>query len=119
MISKTKVKKRMERKSNPALLNVILLLRKQKSPFWTKIAGIISKPKRKFVAVNLSKISRYSKDGDNVIVPGKVLGAGELSHKITLAAVSASQEARKKAKIISIEEVAKKNPKGDGLKIIM
>ena len=109
----------MERKTNPALLNIIFFLRKQKSPFWIKIAGIISKPKRKFVDVNLSKISRYTSDGDTVIVPGKVLGDGELTHKITLAAVSASQEAKRKAKIISIEEIVKKNPKGDGLKIIM
>ena len=109
----------MEGKTNPALLNVILLLRKQKSPFWIKIAGIISKPKRKSVAVNLSKISRYSSDGDTVIVPGKVLSSGELNHKITIAAVSASLEARKKAKIISIEEIVKKNPKGEGLKVVM
>ena len=109
----------MEGKSNPSLLNIIMLLRKQKSPFWIKMAGIISKPKRKSVAVNLSKINKYSSDGDTIIVPGKVLSSGEINHKIIIAAVSASQEARKKAKIISIEEIVKKNLKGEGLKIIM
>lgn len=109
----------MANKSNPVIVNTLLFLRKQKVPFWTEVAGIISKPKRKFVIVNLSKISKYSKDGETIIVPGKILGEGELSHKITLAAVSASEEAKKKVKIHSIEDMVKKHPKGEGLKIIM
>jgi len=47
-----------------------------------------------------------------VIVPGKVLGDGEMDHKITIAALSFSQQAREKlkeCKIVSIEELAKSN----------
>jgi large subunit ribosomal protein L18e len=119
MISKTKVKERMERKSNPVLIETILLLRKQKSPFWIKVAGVISRPKRKAVAVNVSKINKYTKEGDVVIVPGKVLSEGEMDHKVTLAAVSASEGAKKKIKILKISELTSKHPKGDGIKIIM
>ena len=109
----------MKNKSNPDLLETIRILRKQKSPFWIRIAGIISKPKRKGVAVNISKINKFTKENDIVIVPGKVLSSGELDHKITLAAVSASSEAKKKNKIIKIEELVNKNPEGKGIKIIM
>ena len=119
MISKTKIKKRVKDKTNPKILETILLLRKQKSPFWIKVAGVISKPKRKGIAVNFSKIIKYTKEGDTVVVPGKVLSSGEMDHKITVASVSASAEASKKIKILKIEEIVKKNPKGEGIKIIM
>jgi large subunit ribosomal protein L18e len=119
MISKTQIKERMKKKSNPVLIETILALRKQKSPFWIKVAGIISKPKRKGIAVNIFKINKYTKDGDVVVVPGKVLSDGELAHKITLAAVSASAGAKNKVKIVKIVELANKHPKGEGIKIIM
>ena len=119
MISKTQIKRRVENKSNPVLLETILFLRKQKSPFWIRVAAIISKPKRKSVAVNVSKISKHTKEGDVVVVPGKVLSSGEIKHKITLAALSESEATKHKVKIIKIQELANKNPKGEGIKIIM
>jgi large subunit ribosomal protein L18e len=118
-ISKTKIKKRMQHKSNPTIVNTVLSLRKQKNPFWIKVAGIISKPKRSSVAVNILKINKHSKDGDIVVVPGKVLGDGVMEHKITLAAVSISESAKNKVKIVKIEELAKKHPNAEGIKIIM
>ena len=119
MISKTKIKERITRKTNPSVVETLNLLRKQKSPFWIKIAGIISKPKRKSIAVNISKINKYSSDGDTIIVPGKVLGSGVLDHKITLAAVSASEEVKKKMKILKMDDIVKKSSDGKGVKIIM
>jgi large subunit ribosomal protein L18e len=119
MISKTKIKERMKKKTNPIILETILVLRKQKSPFWIRVAGLISKPKRKSIAVNISKINKYTKDGDVVVVPGKILGDGEMEHKITLAALSESEQARKKIKLMKISELVNKNPKGEGIKIIM
>ena len=94
-------------------------LRKQNSPFWIRVAGIISRPKRKAVIVNLSKIDKYSNDGDTVIVPGKVLSSGQLTKKVTIAAVSASESTKQHVKILKIEDIVKKNPKGEGLRIIM
>lgn len=119
MISRTKIKERMQKKSNPNMLDTVMLLRKQKAEFWQNIAGLLSKPKRKSIDVNLSKIEKYSDNNDIIVVPGKVLSSGELSKKITIASLSASESARKKANIISINELVKKNPKGEGLKIIM
>lgn len=70
-------------------------------------------------AVNLSRISRASKEGEVVVIPGKVLGDGELTHKVTVVAHSYSQAALDKIKAakceaLTIEEFMKKNPKGSG-----
>jgi len=119
MISKTKIKERLTRKTNPSVVDTLNLLRKQKSPFWIRVAGIISKPKRKSIIVNISKINKYSADGETIVVPGKVLGSDKLEHKITLAAVSASEEVKKKVKILKIDEIVKKSSEGKGVKIIM
>jgi len=56
------------------------------------------------------------------VVPGKVLGAGVLDHKVTVAAFAFSQSARERidavGKTLSIEELLKKNPKGTGIKLM-
>jgi len=119
MISNTKIKERARRKK-PELAEAINLLRKQKKEIWTAVANIIAKPRRKKIAVSLTKISRLTKQGDYVIVPGKVL-AGNLEHSIHLAAVSFSEKVKqdKKISIISFQELIKKNPKGTGVKIII
>jgi large subunit ribosomal protein L18e len=119
MISKTKIKERTKKKSNPALLENLRFLRNINSPFWTRVAGLISKPKRKSIAVNIEKINKYTKEGEVVVVPGKVLGQGEMNHKITLASVASTEDARNKVKIIKISDLVNKNPKGEGIKIIM
>ena len=73
--------------------------------------------------MNLSRIERYSKKDDTVIVPGKVLGSGDLSHSITIAALSFSQSAlqkisKAKAKAVSIEDFMKENIKGKQVRIL-
>ena len=46
--------------------------------------------------VNVGEISRNSKEGSRVLVPGKVLGIGNIDHKVTVGAYSFSKDARKK-----------------------
>jgi large subunit ribosomal protein L18e len=65
--------------------------------------------------VNLSRLERLTKDGEKVIVPGKVLGDGIFSKKITVIAFSASQSAIEKlekagSKFIEIKDYISKNP---------
>ena len=97
--------------------------KKQEARIWKRLAEELEKSRKRRREVNISKIQRYTKDGDFVIVPGKVLGSGILKNKITIAAFSFSKEAVKKIKsangeIIGFEELIKKNPKGTGVKII-
>ncbi len=79
--------------------------------------------RRKKITVNVAKINRYTLEGDTVVVPGKVLSLGSLSHTVVVAAYDFSDAAIEKIKnlggeAISIEELAERNPKGKGLKII-
>jgi large subunit ribosomal protein L18e len=93
--------------------------RKQETPFWQRVADDLEKSSRRRIAVNLSRIARASKEGETVVIPGKVLGSGELAHKVRVVAFSFSSSAQKKLKeakceSMSIEEFLKKDPKGSG-----
>ena len=73
--------------------------------------------------VNVSKLNEVTKDNEVVAVPGKVLGTGNISHKITLYSFSVSSEAAKKiiaagGKIINHSEMIEKFPTGKGVRII-
>lgn len=63
---------------------------------WRALAEELDKPKRRRVAVNLSRIDRYAAEGEVVAVPGKVLAAGNLSKPVKVAAFSFSEAALKK-----------------------
>ncbi len=63
---------------------------------WRRVAEELSRPRRRRVAVNISRINRYAREGETVVVPGKVLGAGKLEKKLTVIAESFSETALKK-----------------------
>ena len=95
----------------------------RKAPFWKRVRQLLSAPRRKKPGVNVSRIAEYAKEGSTVVVPDKVLGAGALGAKLTIAAVSFSQSAKKMiestgGKAISIVEAAKKSPTGKDTIII-
>ncbi len=103
--------------TNIHLRKLIADLNKQKVPMWKAVAKELAKPIRIRREVNLSKINRYTKDKDTVVVPGKVLSGGELDHKVTIAAWQFSDAAFEKVKksgseAISIPELVKKKAKG-------
>jgi large subunit ribosomal protein L18e len=115
------------RKTNIVLRKAIEELRKQASinnaPIWSSIAEELSKPTRRRRAVNISRINRYSKPGDVVVVPGKVLGAGNIDHPVTVAAFGFSKTALEKivksgGRAIFILDLVKENPTGSNIKII-
>jgi len=96
---------------------------KQDARIWKRVAELISRPARQRAAVNVGKIGRYTSDGDIVVVPGKVLGSGSLTHKVTVAALNASTSARSSivgagGSLISIDELLDRAPKGTGVLII-
>ncbi len=96
---------------------------KEKSNIWKRVASDLEKPTRQRRIVNISKIARYTKENEIIVVPGKVLGTGMLEHSITVAAFTFSESAKKqietaKGKAVSILEIAKQNPKGKNVRII-
>jgi len=89
----------------------------RKTLFWRRVLELLQVASRKRVGVNVSRIAQYAKDGQLVIVPDKVLGTGAIKVKVTVAAVSFSQSAKKiieaaGGKTITIAEAAKKNATG-------
>lgn len=116
MVRKTKA-------TNPILKkliqDLIKLSNKNKAPVWKRVAADLSKPARQRRSVNLIRINKHSKVNDTILVPGKVLGTGDLDHKVTVAAFDFSEAAKKKIdNVISIQELMKKNPKGSKIKLI-
>jgi large subunit ribosomal protein L18e len=118
----------MSRPVNKILLKTLNLLRRSareyQAPIWRRVREILGSPKRRRISVNISKINRYSVEGDVVVVPGKVLGAGEIGHKVVIGAFSYSDLAIKKLRdagceVLSIEELVRRYPKGNGVKIIV
>jgi len=97
--------------------------RENKARIWRDIADRLSRSRSRRIAVNLSRISRYTKEGETIVVPGKVLGAGIMEHPVNVAAFAFSEQAqskilRAKGKCLTIPQLMEKNPKGSGVKII-
>src|SRR3989338_4080678 len=100
--------------TNPLLGELISKLKKksfdEQTPLWGRVADDLQRPTRQRRAVNLSRIGRYLQDGEIAIVPGKVLGTGDLPAKVTVSAWQFSKQARDKitsagGRALSIDEL--------------
>ena len=101
------------------IIDLNTISKKLKIPLWSRIAFELNKPTRKRREVNLRQINSYINDGEIALVPGKVLGDGDLTKKAKVAAFRFSESAKAKIKdSLSIEELVKTNPKGKGVRII-
>ena len=90
---------------------------------WRDLARRLEKPSRNFAEVNLGKLARHTSGKEIIVVPGKVLGSGNIGHPLTVAALAFSANSHAaitaaRGKCITIEELMKKNPKGSGVRII-
>ena len=108
---------------NQVVLHLIKELKqaskKNKAPIWAKLANLALKSSSKRV-VNLTRINTATKENDILFVPGKVLGTGNVSHKITLCSFSISTSAANKiiqngGKIMTYSDMIKKYPTGKGV----
>jgi len=115
------------KKTDPNLVTLIEDLKKSSrengAEIWRDIALRLEKSKSNWAEVNLSKLERYTTDGDVIVIAGKVLGAGNINKKVTVAAYDFSESAKKKiaqagGKGISIMDLVKMKPNGTGVKIM-
>ncbi|MBI1974172.1 50S ribosomal protein L18e [Candidatus Micrarchaeota archaeon] len=106
--------------TNKQLLQTIAECRKTKKPFWLAVANLMARPNRRRIRVNLWQIGRHAKDGETVVVPGRVLGNGELKGKVRVAAFWFSASASKKLgdDALPLASVLAQNPNGTGLHIM-
>ena len=114
-------------KTNTGLLTLIGDLkaktRSNVAPLWRDVALRLEKSRSNWAEPNLSRLSRYAADEKLILVPGKLLGSGDLSSKHTVAAFSVSTSARAKieaagGEVVSIHDLMKKNPTGKGVFIL-
>ncbi|MCR4285175.1 MAG: uL15 family ribosomal protein [archaeon] len=115
-ISKTKIEKRTRYKMDETLIKTIIKLKKT-NPV---VAKELARPKRRWPSINLREIDMVKGD---VLVVGKVLGAGELENSKKIVAWSVSENALEKilsakGTFTTIKEEIKKNPKLNGLDIL-
>jgi|TARA_B100001750_G_scaffold94863_1_gene74826 large subunit ribosomal protein L18e len=93
------------------------------APIWSKIAKNALKSNSNKKTINLKKIDALTDNGNAVIVSGKVLGTGKLSHKIIVSSFSISSSAAKKIKesggeILKFSDMIERFPTGKDVKII-
>lgn len=114
-------------KTNPGLRILVQDLKKasweNEAPIWRDIAKRLEKPTKARIVVNLSRIDRYASEGETVLVPGKLLAAGAITKKVTVAAYGFSQGAVEKVtaaggKCVSIESLVESNPTGKNVRIL-
>ncbi len=116
--------KRIKNNQVESLIQALKTLAVSKErPLWKRVAVELHKPTRQKREVNVFKLERYANDGDIIIVPGKVLGSGVISKKLTVAALQFSDSAREKilsqkGEVLSIEDLMKKNPDAKGVRIM-
>lgn len=112
---------------NPELLNAIHALRKKanesNAAIWLDVAKRLSSSRRRRVTVNLSRLNRYTKEKETLVVPGKVLGSGRIEHPLIIAAFTFSDQAQSKilsakGKCLSIQDLLETNPKGSNVRIM-
>ena len=105
--------------TNQVLFDTIRDLKKLSNKTGVNVYRAVAKkleaPASQRTQINLSRISKLTKDGDKVIVPGKVLGDGLFDKKVTIVAFSASSSAVAKiekagGKFVKINEYLANKP---------
>ena len=97
--------------------------KKNEAPIWSKIAKNAIKSNSSKKTINLKKIDKLTDDGNAVVISGKILGTGNLSHKVLVSSFSISNSAAKKIKesggeVLQFSDMIDRFPTGKGVKII-
>ena len=119
--------KQINRKSNSTLVKTILELkeasRKNEAPLWRSIANRLEGSSRNWPRVNVSKLEYNINKNGKAIIPGKLMGTGIVTKKMTVAAYSFTDSAKEKiqsagGKCLTYNEMIKATPKGTNVTVI-
>lgn len=114
------------RSENPELVRTLVELKRaaraHDAPIWADVAEHLARARHQRTPVNVGHLERLVAAEATVVVPGKLLAQGRLSKKLTVAAFHFSAEARSKihhagGSAITIEELLKAKPKGQGVRL--
>ena len=110
-----------------ARVNMLKILKKASkendAPIWAKVANYVQKSRSNQKIINLTKIDQTTEDGNAIVITGKILGTGSISHKVLVSSFSISNSAAKKiiesgGEVLRFSEMIEKFPTGKGVKII-
>ena len=119
--------KKINRKSSATLVETISNLkeasRKNDAPLWRSVATRLEGSAKNWPNVNVSRLEYNVSKNAKVIIPGKLMGTGMLTKKMTVAAYSFTDSAREKihsagGKCLTYNELMKKVPKGTDVVVI-
>ena len=90
---------------------------------WRDVAERLERSNRNWARPNISRLTRYAPTDSVVLVPGKLLGSGEVVGSPTVAAYSFSAQAREKieqagGKALTIPQLIETQPDGAGVFIL-
>jgi large subunit ribosomal protein L18e len=97
--------------------------RKSNSRFWLAFARELLRNREFRAEINLGQVSRLTSPGETVVIPGKLLGDGEIEHPVRISSISASSSAISKlikagGEYVPIERLISENPDGKKLKLL-
>lgn len=115
------LREKIGRKVQPILVQTLIAARKQRA--WHPVAFRLARPTRQHPALTLRELEEKAKEGDTIIVPGKIVGTGTLTKHLHVCALSFSASALEKMKeskttTARILDEIKKNPKAEGIKVL-
>jgi large subunit ribosomal protein L18e len=109
------------RDKNPERAGLIQTLYKKgiekDTPLWKAVARGLNRPRNKSHQVNLYQIEKIAKKNELIIVPGTLLGSGEITKPVTVAAAKFSKSAEEKirkagGKTLTLGEISESYSKG-------
>ena len=115
------------RKTNQALIALIGDLKDQSrstgSALWRDVALRLEKSRSNWAEPNLRRLSRYAAEEGVDLVPGKLLGSGDVAGKPSVDDYSVSIGARSKieaagGRVLTLRELMNENPDGKGVRIL-
>ena len=115
------------KKTNDALIALIGDLKAQSrstgAALWRDVALRLEASRSNWAEPNLSRLSRTAGGDETILVPGKLLGSGDITGSPNVAAYSVSAGARSKieaagGRVMSIRDLMNDNPNGKGVRIL-
>jgi large subunit ribosomal protein L18e len=94
MKSKSKIEKQIKNKTNPVLVETIILAKKNSK--WMEVAHILTNSRKKRKDFNLLEVEKA--EGEIIAIPGKLLGVGDITKKKKVVALNFSSSALEKLK---------------------
>lgn len=96
--------------------------RDENKPFWQALAKKLNRPRRKAYEVNVFSLQKHA-GKETVVVPGYVIGTGDISKPVTVAALKFSATADEKikkagGKTLGIEDFFESKPSLKAVKIM-